>query len=203
MKLGGDGRLARHGREVLKLKLEDDGSDLLEKRRTKLRRRHEGRSVQATLSRCREAQRDSDGNVNRKSERVIRPKSGSRRGALKRGAIRVEPLVTGVARKKLKSVSRARVVGDVGTGERRTRTRPGVDEAASEVSEVIHSSIGPVPSADPKHCGPHMEWRDIPSRWKKVVAFFTVLGFWLRLSVVSVLNGLTAVAKASPSLLVI
>lgn len=111
--------------------------------------------------------------------------------------------MTGVARKKPQVRLTDYVVVDVDTGKRRTRTRPGVDEAASEISEVIHSSIGPVPSADPKHCGPHMEWRDIPSRWKKVVAFFTVLGFWLRLSVVSVLNGLTAVAKAFPSLLVI
>jgi len=47
--------------------------------------------------------------------------------ALKRGTIRVERLETGAARKKLESVSRACVVGDVGAGERRTRTRPGVD----------------------------------------------------------------------------
>lgn len=48
----------------------------------------------------------------------------------------MEPLVTGVARKKLESVSRARVVGDVNTGKRRTRTRPGVDEAIRNFSQV-------------------------------------------------------------------
>ena len=190
--------MARHGREVLKLKLEDDGSDLLEKRRTKLRRRHEGRSVQATLSRCREAQRDSDGNVNRKSERVIRPKSGSRRGALKRGAIRVEPLVTGVARKKLKSVSRARVVGDVGTGERRTRTRPGVDQKVKR--SILRSSVfGTLIRENTVRA-----WNGgIYSHWKGGSELLTTLAFWLRSNVVSVLNSLTATMKASPSLLVI
>ena len=109
--------------------------------------------------------------------------------------------MTGVARKKPQVRLTDYVVVDVDTGKRRTRTRPGVDEGHQKVKRsILRSSVfGTLIRENTVRA-----WNGgIYSHWKGGSELLTTLAFWLRSNVVSVLNSLTAIMKASPSLLVI